>query len=52
MDKHLMIASIDLCKMMADIEGKEPMDLADHEQEIEYSFEFIREEIFLEAAFG
>ena len=47
-----MLASIDLCKLMADIEGKEPMDLAEHEQEIEYSFEFIREEIFLESAFG
>ena len=52
MDKHLMLASIDLCKLMADIGGTEPMDLAEHEEELVYSFEFIREEIFLESAFG
>ena len=38
--------------MMADIEGVEPMDLAEKAEDIEYSFETIREEVFLDTVFG
>ena len=37
---------------MADIDGTEPMDLAEFQEDIEYQFEDIRENIFLETVFG
>ena len=52
MDKHLNLTTLDLAKLMADIEGVEPMDLAERSEDIEYSFETIREEVFLDIVFG
>ena len=47
-----MLACLDLCQLMADIDGTEPMDTAEYQEEIEYQFEDIRENIFLEAVFA
>ena len=52
MDKHLLLSSLDVCQLMADIDGTEPMDLAEFQEDIEYQFEDIRENIFLETVFG
>ena len=51
-DKHLKLTTLDLISMMIDIEGVEPMDLAEKAEDIEYSFETIREEVFLDTVFG
>ena len=36
MDKHFMLATLDLVKLMADIDGVEPMDLSESAEDIEY----------------
>ena len=52
MDKLFSLATLDLVKLMALIDGVEPMDLAEREEDIEYSFETIREEVFLDIVYG
>ena len=52
MDKHFSLASLDLVKLMKDIDEVEPMDLAEKEEDIVYCFETIREEVFLDIVYG
>jgi len=52
MDKHIALASLDIVKLMKDIDEVEPMDLAEKEEDIIYSFETIREEVFLDLVYG